>query len=164
MSASFQPHSSRCFVFNYYQRPCTRLRLILEKKILKAVAHDLVVLRIYQSSRLLKKTSLLRVRKPVVTLCRLLHSSLCAYLPTVTHFSRHFNVIDEVLTNRRPAKTRSISLAAPLNPTHTATYLSMNTDQQIWSQRSIEDDEKDMVRLNTLDVMRDSMKFISQAR
>jgi len=34
----------------------------------------------------------------------------------------------------------------------------MNTDQLIWSPRSIEDDEKDMVRLNTLDVMRDAMK------
>jgi len=34
----------------------------------------------------------------------------------------------------------------------------MNTDQLIWSPRSIEDDEKDMVRLNTLDVMGDAMK------
>jgi len=44
----------------------------------------------------------------------------------------------------------------------------MIMDQLIWSPRSIEDDEKDMVRLNALDVMRDAMKsakrFISQAQ
>jgi len=41
-------------------------------------------------------------------------------------------------------------------------------DQLIWSPGSIEDDEKDMMRLNTFDVMRDAMKsekrFISQAQ
>jgi len=31
----------------------------------------------------------------------------------------------------------------------------MNTYQLIWRLRSIEDDEKGMVRLNTLDVMRE---------
>ena len=66
------------------------------------------------------------------------------------------------------AKGRSVSLATSLNPTYTAAYLSMSMDQLIWSPGSIEDDEKDMMRLNTFDVMRDAMKsekrFISQAQ
>jgi len=49
-----------------------------------------------------------------------------------------------------------------------AAYLTMNTDQLIRSPRSIEDGEKDMVRLNALDAMRDAMKsakrFIRQAQ
>jgi len=95
-----------------------------------AVAHDF--LRIYGSSRLLKKTSLLRVRKPVVTPCRFSCSSLCAYIPTVAHFYRHFNIIDKIFTNSGPAKARSVSLAVLLKPTYTAAYLSMNTDQLIF--------------------------------
>ena len=95
-----------------------------------------------------------------MTLYRFSCRSLCAYLPTVTQFYRHFNIIDEILTNRRPAKARWISLASLLNPTHTVAYLSMNPDQLIWSLRSIEANEKDMpvVRLNTSDVMKDAMK------
>ena len=41
-----------------HHRDCTRLRIILEKETLQAVARDLVALRIYGPSRLLKKTSL----------------------------------------------------------------------------------------------------------
>ena len=105
---------------------------------------------------------------------------MCASLPTIAKFYRHCNIIDQILPDKehyealvnyhtsRFAKARSISLATPLNPTHTAAYLSMIMDQLIWSPRSIEDDEKDMVRLNALDVMRDAMKsakrFISQAQ
>ena len=117
-------------------RDCTCLRMILEKKTLNAVAHDLAAVRIYGSWRLLKKTSLLRVKRPVVTLCRFSYSSSCAYLPTIIHFYRHFNMIDKILTNNRPAKAPSISLVAPWNPTYTAAYLSMKTDQLIWSPRS----------------------------
>jgi hypothetical protein len=131
LSAPFQPLSPRCFVL-LPQRLCTRLRIILEKTTLKAVAHDF--LRIYGSSRLLKKTLLLRVRKPVVTLCRFSCRSLCAYLPTIAHFYRHFHIIDKILTDSQPAKARSISLAALLKPTlnYTAVYYSMNTDQLIF--------------------------------
>jgi hypothetical protein len=121
-----QPLSPRCFVL-LPQKLCTRLRIFLEKK---TVAHDF--LRIYGCRRLLKKTSLLRVRKPVVILCRFSCSSLCAYLPTIAHFYRHFNIIDKILTDSRPAKARSISLAAVLKPTYMTAYLSMNTDQLVF--------------------------------
>ena len=72
------------------------------------------------------------LRKPVMTPCRFSCSSLCAYLLTVAHFYRHFNIIDTILRNSGPAKARSISLAVLLKPTYAAAYLSMNTDQPIF--------------------------------